>query len=1720
MAMDRDVTIDFNADISGYSASMTQMIAQSQQYSAAADNMIGKVGKLNSVVLAGVKAASAFTQSNKTATAQAAAYQQQLSKIETTAKITNKNFGELEKTTKGLAKEFPIGMGKAVEQVESLQEVGITTNKEIKSLAKTFTQLGAATGTYGAQIGKDMVQLSRTFGNSTDSMQSFADSLTSVTAKYGANAGATVNFAKSIAPIASTVGMTETQVIGLSTAFSRLDEDGYAAANTFNKVMLDMNKSIREGTPEAKVYAEVMGTTSESLKQTWESNPAEGFIQFVEAIKAQGSDGVRSLEQLGFEGIRTQKSLTALSQSGNIRGIVEEAQKSYGGGATATGAEEAFSGVNDQLTMLQEKMSQTTAAAGKPFLGMLEKILQVANAVSGAIDKLAGSLSGVMKIVGTAGAAAVAVRTFGAWTGMAAFGENAVRGALGSNMARGFTAGRRDPMEFMTRPGATRAQMFGARVGDFFGAGSGEGRMAGPMRGIRGLTNMGGNLAGLYYRSNASQIARALGEAPLSTEAGRRAQGIASNMAAIAGDKAIPASVRAQIGKDLGRDLGGAIKDMAKQPGGLGRGLGAFGDQTALAGRYWMRTGAAAGGAIGRGIGGLASGAAGLVGLGGLGLPALAALGGVAAAGVGVMKWRQGEKGAEEAVTRGSGDAYRLFNEFAEKAGIASKGLVTFSEALSESTNKITSRSTSMEEALKVTPLEQLQANSPGYEEAYKTRRNAGVKEFFTNADEDPRKEAIRLRGVLGANPTTQAINQVQIDLVKQLGAETTDKVMEQYKQVSAMSSKDIEQLLKDEAGKAGQGPINTKEQNEFLELASAEAARRQKANEDIFGQTATTVKTMSEAAKTWDSVTQKLQSGQADAYSKETTEGIRSSGKALGLTDDEIDRLQQTVAQGSRTGSEPMTMVQALKGAGLDKVASNVEKQDAALREQNMSLSGLTESQLGGMSVSQREKDAVTSAKSMMAVGGNAGTVAVELANLSGVVRKSGTASIEEFSEAGMKGATAMQKAFAEVKMDPGDFDKTRKLAGLVAESAMQAGKTGQERQQIIQTAMTSTTGEEIPALQLAQKRVQQQTAVEEVGKSPLKQMADAIQAGKQAERLLQTTPNATQAVKDQWESTVDAGMSAADQMGETLFNFNKQQTRAQEDYHRNIDRMNRNFAQSQQYASEDFYKSQRYAAQDFHRSMKYARQDYHRAVARAERDFNKQMKRQSEQTAKDMYDPYQRIPATQVTDTGLLQGNLQEQNKAIKDQLSSVKKLSKMGLSKDAIDQLDLLNPEKGNQVQRMLSDAMANPGQLKQVNASIKERLKMGAELATSEYNRAYVNMKSDFDQNMKDQEKDYTRAMSRQEKAFKTSMGRSASAFATSQSRAATQHATALSDMKKDNDTAITRAYEDLAGLAGDFETKFVKVQKDFLQHLADLPANLSPATKKAIKTLLEEEAKAIGEANTGATGGAAGADTAPSGPSGPPAPPTDKGGDQDIYSFFKNRVGDSRIIGLGAGHKNPSWHAVLDACLKNVAWAKRYLGDQVHHSGYPTAASVGHALDKEGKMHAGYAAPRGALYWWNGGIGRGRGHVAVADGMYGAINNLGGNRIEKYKASGVSNRAYMGWTSYKALAEGGIVKKPTHTLTGEAGPEAVVPLNRGGAKVLAETMVRYVENTKAKGLHASQHTSQITNNLYTYDQRTQFNGEVHVQSQDPEEMARKLAAKQRLARVARKQGVKA
>ena len=537
----RDVDISFSADTGGYVTALTEAIAVTEQYSRTADSTLGRVTALGNKLSTGLlRRAGEATGADTVSTAQAAKYQQQLSGLGATAAAVGKDvdatYDGLRKTALGLARDFPIGITAAIKQIQSLQQVGIPSQgPQMARLARGGVNLGGATGEDGASLIATQVQLARTFGNSTDQIDKLNDSLVTTTRTYGASASGALGFSKAIAPIAATVGLAQTDVIGLSTAFSRLGEDGFGAANAFQKVLIDLNKSIRYGSPAIQEYAGLIGTTTENLTALMKTDPAEVVLRFSEAINRQGPDSIRALEGLGLDGLRTVRSITALSREGNLRNVVNTAANAYGDGSTARAAGEAYGGVNDKLTMLSETMSQTAANSGQAFLGVLEGTLGATQGIAGAVESITGSdvaqkLQFVLRTVGGLGGTVA-----GAVGNLALLGGAlALTKTLRSGVAAGFS-------EALGNPNLTNAQIRAQATGAGGAPLSAVGRGAagfGGFLGQSGLAQYGREViqegpraayrlatSGLemflngYYRN---PIRGAMGDPSISTERGTR----------------------------------------------------------------------------------------------------------------------------------------------------------------------------------------------------------------------------------------------------------------------------------------------------------------------------------------------------------------------------------------------------------------------------------------------------------------------------------------------------------------------------------------------------------------------------------------------------------------------------------------------------------------------------------------------------------------------------------------------------------------------------------------------------------------------------------------------------------------------------------------------------------------------------------------------------------------------------------------------------------------------------------------------------------------------------------------------------------------------------------------------------------------------------------------------------------------------------------------------
>ena len=1234
------VDVGLNIDANQYLQTMGQAVAVTKQYVNVAGGLNGAVASANKGFVGLTNRLTGFNKVSTVAVETAAAYQKQMSGIESKAAITGKSFAALEKTTKSMARSFPIGMGQAVDVVDSLMKAGVKSERQIASLGTSFVKLGAATGVSAAVIGTEMLQLSKTMGNGASQFDALSDSVVGATAKLGGSVPSVIAFSKALAPVASTVGISQTAVMGLSTAMSSLGEDGYRAANTFNKVLLDMNRSIRDGGPELKSYADLMGTTSDRLAGLFKTNPTEVLNQFAEAVAKQGPNISRQMEAIGFDSVRDTRSLTALARAGGSRNAINEAVSSYGSGKTAEAAGVTMGGVIDQADMLKESMSQVVANVGKPMLGIAKTQLQIAGDVSNAMASITESAPGQAVLGGTGVAGAVG----GAASQMMLVGGALAMGKMMFGQSSAFGAGRAFAAAGETLPRGT---------GPMSQAGYAAGSVARALRpggGVPGAPGAAGalaqrsanfaasGLAKLNNIANVNYIGQQAGMSPVGqTVAGQAA--LANIQKGITDGAQAAATGNVQGVRDAGAAMKAARADLRT----MGQQMGAT-PLRASAGELVKGTGTAlAGSARLIGSAGLSAASSVASGASALGLSG-PMLGIIAAAGAGYTGYKM-YKGQEENLAKvrsSSGDIYSPYNSFAESVGKAGKGLLAFSAQVDTNTNILSDQNTTMEEALKLSNAEITQAGQAGYESRFKLQGN----------DMSVEGIAAQVQSVLGPSATPDLVARAMSDISNQAGAATAGKVGKSLEGFFGPRSQgggaiDYEALLQTVGnnkgivatlGGGGGGNVVSNTLDPFSALVSKlmagqsndvqanlgvqmSTAAMQKAAEvgSVYGGTekingreisASDATVLGEAQKIYEAAL-----GKGVVEQKTAAEAIRS---LTGMSEKQAldfglgtgimgpSALQQGVSFGSvmeqaagYTGEGGALAAgmnyQALAGSGYDfkkgdlsmfgSTAPDSERESRTVAAKFDTLTGasskLTEAMYGAEKAARDYHTTVADLSDTQRSGLSAGSRAQRDYDLTGADDKR-LAAGQEYSR------------IASTSKGPNGAP----ITGSMALFSLQLAASGAGNDTNKQRALTT-----------AAELKQRDNSLQYAGKPQALQILEGMQVGRAAQQM---PPSSNSQRNEVIQSGISIGMQAEGAARDIVASLNKAAgaMKAQE---RSIGRqtglqigaIRRDSALSLEYAQEDYTRQRQYGKQDFGTTVGRAKRDYGTSVYRAEEDF-----------------------------------------------------------------------------------------------------------------------------------------------------------------------------------------------------------------------------------------------------------------------------------------------------------------------------------------------------------------------------------------------------------------------------------------------------------------------------------------------------------------------------------
>lgn len=1443
----RNANVTLSADISGYSQNMQAATQQTNVLSRAVDTLSEK---LDGITRKAGKKLIQFSAGDAVSlgavTASAAAFERQLGTLRVTADLSNQSFKDLKNGVESTFVKFPVARGQVIELTNAISNMGVTGTKNIGDLTQTFIKLGAATGESMSGLAQGLIQVSRQMGNTnTTQIGNYANALLTVSKNAGVSASSVLTFANNIAPMARAAGIGEAAVLGISTAFSKAGADGFVGANAFNKIIGDINQDVATGSPDLAKYANLIGMTTDQFKQ---ADKGKAFVQIIQAISKGGPEAINTLNRLGIDGVRAQSALQALAQSGDLQAQVNKAVgASNDQGNLNKGARDAMSGLSDELAKLRNNFTQFGTEIGTSFLTPLEKVVSVLNrlfdVMNAIIKPFAPLVAGLGAVAGALGAiGGVGLLAAGAITKIA-LARTIIGGTPIIAARQGFAVGR-DPNvvnQSAQRMASGQLNWYQRR---FFQAGAGVGSLfpvapgGSPNTGLTGMQRLRNAAIATPFRAvntlalatqtrflqqsqlngydrtpvvgvrGAAQATGAILRNPVAAFRGARAssdetsafaKSIKAAGTSVTAMRAAAASAVSSISRSSIANVEGAKASQvaAREAGVLAAAFGKLAVQTVATGATQVGQGAAyAGGKLLRGAGSLLGGL-GPIGIASIGIPLA----------IGLQQSINKKDRADFEVT-----GYNNIDKYNQALGVASDNLAHFSNAVNDAANaskgKALGTPTTLAGAAKISA-EDAAANTSGYkvkDTTFKAIAQSGssdaavayIQELATG--QSGGLDPARLQAIKG-------------DVLNAFGPQQGQQILNQYLKQNPTASPTQAVNF----GALSPALSKTYGSNNYKSIVGNSLGAIQSQNQ---------LNSLNQGGKYASGVElQQLLGLGNTVLSGDNGRGRTFGGKQLAGS-------LATILGGKASDYKFSTSENSNldEGALKNIYGSDTGRQVAILNALQNSPNGASLLNSLGVTPSSRtlipggDKNRASDYRNEF----TQSDIDKFLKSVPGLASPTGSAYNQQVTAGGSLGKFSLASQTVKTAVaQPGDTNAQYAAIKTLSDEALRSGRGlagATEQLDRLKTAIQDTTD---PLYQLAenarlyaqrqQSYITPTLSVAAQGQQLKTNLAAANRStAPDAQQLVQQAQDAYQQGKEQQRQYLVSLYQQAQQYG-------TQMERANQDENQSIARSNADFFLSQLYAQEDFNKSR----------------------VRSERDFGIQMQRQTQQVAKSIYDPYSQVQSKYTSDAGSLELNLEDQNRRIQQQRAQLAKVSRMGLSQQAIDTLQLADPNSAQQLNSLVDGLTNDPALIKKINQQVQARLQGTKSLTQNAFSDSYRNTLADFTRASKDAEIDFNTARNRSVAAQQLALDRQAADFNKMVKRSAADLKTSMTeiygsfadlfpktlDMVNKN---IGRYAPDAAKLIGD---QLAKLKAVYFPDGTIIPINIAGADAKLTQAQL-------------------------------------------------------------------------------------------------------------------------------------------------------------------------------------------------------------------------------------------------------------------------------------------
>lgn len=311
-----------------------------------------------------------------------------LTSVRKTVDGTEEQYNQL----KEAAIEFSKTNAVSASQILDIQALGAQLGysiDELQEFGEVVSGLDIATNMSAEEAATELAQFANIMGMSHDQTRNFGSTIVELGNNFATTEADISHMAMRIAGAGKSIGLTESDVLGLATALSSMGIEAEAGGTAISTIMSNIDKAVATNAGSVKTWAQTANMSVDEFTAAW-GNDAVGALSAVlvgmDSATAAGGNMSQMLEDLGIDSIRQTDTMKRLANNSEFLGKAVETANQAWVENSALQAEvdnrnqsmaARFEMLKNKVTAVAEKVGTPLVNAALEFVDAAEPVLDV-----------------------------------------------------------------------------------------------------------------------------------------------------------------------------------------------------------------------------------------------------------------------------------------------------------------------------------------------------------------------------------------------------------------------------------------------------------------------------------------------------------------------------------------------------------------------------------------------------------------------------------------------------------------------------------------------------------------------------------------------------------------------------------------------------------------------------------------------------------------------------------------------------------------------------------------------------------------------------------------------------------------------------------------------------------------------------------------------------------------------------------------------------------------------------------------------------------------------------------------------------------------------------------------------------------------------------------------------------------------------------------------------